>query len=134
MPRVASADVSRESSPSGNGAYCAATSGRRRTAVTWWSGVSGRWAGKSGAKRDRAWSSAPSARERTESPAVSVGSRSAMACNRSSGRRGDQEAKPPRLYHAGRVQDETVASWTILPSTIVRTERIFLISASGTVK
>src|SRR6266480_3855780 len=42
MPRAARAFFSRRSSVSGNGANCAVTAGRRRTAVTCRSGVSGR--------------------------------------------------------------------------------------------
>ena len=48
-----SACVSRASSASGNGAYCAATAGSRRTAVTCRSGVSGRSGSRPGARRLR---------------------------------------------------------------------------------
>ena len=52
--------TSRRSSAAGNGAYCAATAGSRRTAVTCRSGVSGRSSVRSGARRSRAASRAPS--------------------------------------------------------------------------
>ena len=76
--------------PAGNGAYCAATAGRRRTAVTCRSGVSGRSGTGAGARRSSAASSAPSRRgaaRKVVSARVGHGARSYQPAG------GDQEVK-----------------------------------------